>query len=265
MHRRKSALIAGASAVFLSAAVASASAETVAQALASAYINNPEINSARAQTRVRRRERADRALRTASRRLASVSTTTGRATRCRRSATSDTLDTTVGLQVTQNLFSGFRVTNAIRQVRNRRAGEPRAASQHRPERALRRGAGLHGCDPRRRDSRHPAQATSSSLTSRCARPTNGSMSARIRAPMSRRRVRVLRRRARRSASLKPISRSAAPPTGRSSAMIRTGSATAFPYGRLVPAQLSAAVACRPGRATRPSSPLSIRRTRRPSS
>ena len=115
MHRRKSALIAGVSAVFLSVAVTSASAETIAQALASAYANNPEINSARAQTRAddenvpiarsaRLPDRVD--LQHDDRQddgHAPASATRRRPT------------VTVGLQVTQNLFTGFRVTNAIRQ------------------------------------------------------------------------------------------------------------------------------------------------------
>lgn len=112
MHRRKSAVIAGVSAVFLSAAVTSAAAETVAQALASAYINNPEINSARAQTR------SDDELVPIARSgrlpdVSIVSTTTGRATDV-GIGDRETLDTTVGLQVSQPIFSGFRVTNAIR-------------------------------------------------------------------------------------------------------------------------------------------------------
>ena len=112
MHRPKSAFFAAVSAVFFSVAATSASAESVAQALASAYINNPEINSARAQTRsddelvpIARSGRLPE--------VAIVSTTTGQV-RDAGVGDRETLDTTVGLQVSQPIFSGFRVTNAIR-------------------------------------------------------------------------------------------------------------------------------------------------------
>ena len=51
MLRLKPALVAAVSSISLFAVIPSASAESVAQALASAYADNPEINSARAQTR----------------------------------------------------------------------------------------------------------------------------------------------------------------------------------------------------------------------
>jgi outer membrane protein len=49
--RLKLALVAAVSAIALFAVISPASAETIAQALAAAYSDNPQINSARAQTR----------------------------------------------------------------------------------------------------------------------------------------------------------------------------------------------------------------------
>jgi outer membrane protein len=90
------------------------SAETIVEALASAYASNPQINSARAQTRaddenvpIARSGRLPI--------LSLQSTTTGRKTDLALAGDEETLDTTVGLQITQNVFTGFRVTNAIRQ------------------------------------------------------------------------------------------------------------------------------------------------------
>lgn len=114
MLLRKSALFAAAIGIFPVFLAGSASAETIIQALASAYASNPQINSARAQTRA-----DDENVPIArSGRLPIVSlfsTTTGQSTD-RPLVTQDSLDTTVGLQVTQNLFTGFRVTNAIKQA-----------------------------------------------------------------------------------------------------------------------------------------------------
>ena len=88
-------------------------AETIAQALASAYTANPELNSARAQTR------ADDENVPISRSgyrpiISAFATVVGRTT---DAAISDptTLDGTVSLELTQNLFTGFRVRNAIRE------------------------------------------------------------------------------------------------------------------------------------------------------
>ncbi len=93
-----------------------ASAETIAQALASAYSWNPEINSARAQTRAD--DENVPLARSGYRPVISLfSTATGRHTDTPLGLSADrtTLDSTVGLSVSQNLFSGFRVRNAVRQ------------------------------------------------------------------------------------------------------------------------------------------------------
>lgn len=112
MLRLKSAFIAAASGLFLFAA-APAAAETIAQALASAYITNPEINSARAQTRADD-ENVPIARGARLPVVSLFSTTTGRTT---DTGIGDrtTGGATVGLSVSQNLFTGFRVTNSIRQ------------------------------------------------------------------------------------------------------------------------------------------------------
>ncbi len=110
--RRKSAFIAAVSALSLLAGVGPAAAESLASALASAYSSNPEINSARAQTRS-----DDEGVPIArGGRLPTVSlsdSTTRTTTRTVLSTT--TSDTnSLSLTVTQDLFTGFRVTNAIR-------------------------------------------------------------------------------------------------------------------------------------------------------
>ncbi len=114
MLRRRYAFAAAIVGPFVLASAAPAAAETIAQALASAYASNPQINSARAQTRIDDENvpiaRAGR--------LPVVSlfnTTTGRKTD-QPLVDQETLDSTVGLQITQNVFTGFRVTNAIRQA-----------------------------------------------------------------------------------------------------------------------------------------------------
>lgn len=113
MQRRKSAILAAVSAVALLIFAAPAAAETIAQALASAYINNPEINSARAQTRsddelvpIARARRLPE--------IAITSTMTGRRTDAGLGDRT-TGNATVGLTITQPVFQGFRVTNAIRE------------------------------------------------------------------------------------------------------------------------------------------------------
>jgi outer membrane protein len=90
-----------------------ASAETVIQALASAYSSNPEINSARANTRavdenVPIARAGNRPI------ISAFSTITGE-TRDTVGPGGDhtTLNGAVGLQVEQNIFRGFRVRNAI--------------------------------------------------------------------------------------------------------------------------------------------------------
>lgn len=108
--------------VLLSAAIAvaffagsvSVRAETVVQALASAYSNNPEINSARALTRAD--DENVPIARSGLRPIVSAfSTMTGQVTNSLMASDQETLDGVIGLQVTQNLFTGFRVRNQIRQ------------------------------------------------------------------------------------------------------------------------------------------------------
>lgn len=113
VQRRKSAFIAAVSAVAFMSVSAQASAESVAQALASAYANNPEINSARAQTRA---DDENVPIARAARlpEIAIVSTTTGRRTDS-GIGDQETAGSSVGLVVTQPVFRGFRVTNSIRQ------------------------------------------------------------------------------------------------------------------------------------------------------
>lgn len=91
-----------------------AAAESIQKALASAYSSNPQINSARAQTRADDENipiaRAGRLP------VVSIfSSLTGRYTNSSLVTDDTTLDGAVGLTVTQNLFTGFRVRNALRQ------------------------------------------------------------------------------------------------------------------------------------------------------
>ncbi len=94
---------------------APASAETVAQALASAYRSNPEINSARANTRsvdenVPIARSGNRPI------ISAFSDVTGRAQDpAPFGGRSQSLDGSIGLQVQQNIFRGFRTRNAIRE------------------------------------------------------------------------------------------------------------------------------------------------------
>jgi outer membrane protein len=91
-----------------------ASAETIAQALASAYVSNPEINSARAQTRADDEDIpiARSAMRPV---ISAFTTVTGRSTDTPGAGGSDhtTGSGTVGVQITQNIFRGFRTRNAV--------------------------------------------------------------------------------------------------------------------------------------------------------
>jgi outer membrane protein len=84
------------------------------QALASAYSNNPEINSARAQTRADDENVpiARAGLRPI---ISAFSDTTGQTTDSNLVLDQDAFDNVSGLEVSQNLFTGFRVRNAIRQ------------------------------------------------------------------------------------------------------------------------------------------------------
>lgn len=114
MQRRRIVSIAAISAVAMCCLSAPAAAETVAQALASAYANNPEINSARAQTRA---DDENVPIARAARlpEIEIVNTTSAR----RSDAGIGDLETSgssIGLLVTQPVFTGFRVTNSIRQA-----------------------------------------------------------------------------------------------------------------------------------------------------
>ncbi len=92
-----------------------AGAGTLTDALASAYWTNPDINVARAQTRI-----ADEGLPIAKSALRPNVTASGSITRTTRDAFStttgksgtDTTDGAIGLSVTQDLFRGFRTKNA---------------------------------------------------------------------------------------------------------------------------------------------------------
>ena len=95
--------------------IAPAGADTLTDALASAYLTNPDINVARALTRV-----ADEALPIAKSALRPNVTGSGSITRTIRNSftgslgksSSDRTDGSIGLSVTQNLFRGFRTKNA---------------------------------------------------------------------------------------------------------------------------------------------------------
>ena len=101
--------------LWLSALSAGASAETMAQALASAYSSNPEINSARAQTRA-----DDENVPIARSGYLPVISLFGTMSHDRTdsplASDRERLDGRVGLSVTQNLFTGFRVRNAVREA-----------------------------------------------------------------------------------------------------------------------------------------------------
>ena len=92
-----------------------ASADTLTDALASAYRTNPDLNVARAQTRI-----ADEALPIAKSALRPFVTGTGSVAGTTRNAftsgagktNSDSIDGSIGLDVTQDLFRGFRTKNA---------------------------------------------------------------------------------------------------------------------------------------------------------
>jgi len=103
-------------ALALAGAGPSASAETITQALASAYSSNPEINSARAQTRsvdenVPIARSGNRPT------ISGFSTATGQHTDT-PGLSGDYLigSGTLGIEVTQNVFRGFRNRNAIQEA-----------------------------------------------------------------------------------------------------------------------------------------------------
>ncbi|MGQ7794356.1 TolC family outer membrane protein [Faunimonas sp. B44] len=116
--RTRAKLLACVGACLMWMAPVSAGAETVIQALAAAYSNNPEINAARGDTRV-----ADEGVPLAkSGRRPTVSATgdvTMQSFEQRRNGVPGSqtrTDGTLGLQVTQNLFRGFRTQNEIREA-----------------------------------------------------------------------------------------------------------------------------------------------------
>lgn len=116
MHRPISWLSAVLSGLAFAWFASAASAETIAQALASAYSSNPEINSARAQTRSVD-ENVPIALAGRRPNISAFSTITGDTTNRPSPSTLQysTVTGAYGLQVTQNLFTGFRVRNSILQ------------------------------------------------------------------------------------------------------------------------------------------------------
>lgn len=99
-------------ALALAATISSASAETIVHALASAYSSNPEINSARAQTRSDD-ESVPIALSGYRPIVSGFGAITGQAVDA-GIGDRQTLDAAVGLEVRQNLFTGFRVKNSVR-------------------------------------------------------------------------------------------------------------------------------------------------------
>lgn len=96
-----------------------ASAETLVEALAAAYQNNPQINAARAETRV-----TDENLPIAKAgnrpSIAAFGDVTGEVTERERSGrqipAAARTDGTVGLRFQQNLFRGFRTRNAVKEA-----------------------------------------------------------------------------------------------------------------------------------------------------
>ena len=106
---------------------------------------------------------------------------------------SSTTDNSIGLTVQQNLFTGFRVTNAIRQSE---AGvlASREFLRNTVQNVLFDAAQVYSDVIRDIAILESAGKTSSSSTSRCVRRTSASTSARTRAPMWRRRAPLQRRR-----------------------------------------------------------------------
>ena len=115
MDRSGSILVAALACLALAGISSTASAETMAQALASAYATNPEINSARAQTRAD--DENVPIARSGMRPIISAFTTFSAQTTDQpgfggqRTTSSGNL----GVSITQNVFRGFRTRNAILQ------------------------------------------------------------------------------------------------------------------------------------------------------
>jgi outer membrane protein len=115
VHRRHSLLLATWISLGLAGLLSSASAQTVTQALASAYSSNPEINSARAQTRsddenVPIARAGNRPTISGFSSLTASRTDTPGISGRRGSG-----EGSIGVEFSQNVFSGFRVRNSIRQ------------------------------------------------------------------------------------------------------------------------------------------------------
>jgi outer membrane protein len=108
-------LLAALGGVAFAALVSSASADSIAEALAAAYSSNPEINSARAQTRA---DDENVPIAKSGRRpiISAFTEITGRRRNSSPGADVTTLDGSVGVQIEQNIFRGFRTRNAIRQA-----------------------------------------------------------------------------------------------------------------------------------------------------
>lgn len=104
---------------FVSAVTGSASAETLLQALSSAYSNNPELNAARAATRAVD-EGVPQALSNYRPQVNARGTVTQSWSdsdfRGGGGTSSSSASATLGLNVTQNLFRGFRTANSTKQA-----------------------------------------------------------------------------------------------------------------------------------------------------
>jgi outer membrane protein len=99
----------------LAVLASSASADSIGEALAAAYSSNPEINSARANTRAvdENVPLAKSGLRPI---ISAFSDVTGRQASLSPGDELSTVNGTVGVQIEQNIFRGFRTRNAIRQA-----------------------------------------------------------------------------------------------------------------------------------------------------
>jgi outer membrane protein len=99
----------------LAVLASSASADSVAEALAAAYSSNPEINSARAETRATDENvpLARSGLRPI---ISAFSDVTGERINLSSGDHASTVNGSVGVQIEQNIFRGFRTRNAIRQA-----------------------------------------------------------------------------------------------------------------------------------------------------
>jgi outer membrane protein len=115
VHRLRSVLVAALGGAALAGLASSASADSIAEALAAAYSSNPEINSARAQTRA---DDENVPLAKSGRRpiISAFTDVTGRRVDPSPGPDIGTVDGAVGVLIEQNIFRGFRTRNAIRQA-----------------------------------------------------------------------------------------------------------------------------------------------------